>query len=126
MPRTDNLLLLSGARPGLVAAHLGGVRGPARSQRCHPDPGSELKQLLSVAGFAGIRPTASFEISSDPAEIDSVFGFRCEWFLADSTAAAAMLGRAQLDTWRDDLIGWRNDCGAFAGYAFGEALADRP
>ncbi len=95
----------------------------------HPEMGRDLKGVLEGAGFCDIRPSASFDTSSTPAEIDSVFRFLCEWFLSDEVAAAArrgLLDKLPGDAWRAALQRWRLRPDAFAGYAFGEALAKKP
>ncbi len=96
----------------------------------HPNMGRDLKAVLNRAGFCDICPAVSFDTSSTPAEIDSVFSFLSEWFLSKDVAAAAakhgLLEIFQTDAWRAAMQLWRAQPDAFAGYAFGEALAKKP
>ena len=58
-----------------------------------------------------------------------MFSFLSEWFLSKGVAAAAshgLLEKFQTDAWRAALQRWRTQPDAFAGYAFGEALAKKP
>ena len=96
----------------------------------HPQMGKDLKHHLLEAGFTDIRISASFENYSGPEQVDHFHRHLKRWFFSlDVTERAKMYGAAT-----DTLFGvieeavdqWKDRPGAWAGIAFGEALAVRP
>ena len=100
------------------------------AEDAHPQMGMRLKHHLHEAGFADIRMTASFETYATPEEIEILYGIATNWFMSLSvTESAKMYGAATDEIFEE--IGKAAEAflqhpGAFAGIAFGQALAISP
>ena len=93
----------------------------------HPELGRELKSVLVNAGFADVRATASFEPFSEDDDRTFFRGFVRGWFLSPSMKHPAIeLGLAterDFDAGAEELDRWHANPGAFAAFAWGEAVA---
>lgn len=100
------------------------------AEDAHPQLGRELKHHLHEAGFTAIRMAGSIETYSDDSELDILRAITTEWFLSfDVTEAAKLYGAATEQLFEDVAKAadqWRQSPGAFAGIAYGEAVAVRP
>ena len=96
----------------------------------HPQMGKELKRAFADAGFVDIHATASFESFTSAEDLAFLRGLIDGWFFAPETMGAAIkLGVATQDAfdgWRDGLDRWMTDSGAFAAFAWGEAIGRKP
>ncbi len=96
----------------------------------HPQMGKELKRAFADAGFVDIHATASFESFTSAEDLAFLRGLVNGWFFAPETMGAALkLGVATqvaFDEWRDGLDRWMKDPGAFAAFAWGEAIGCKP
>ncbi len=96
----------------------------------HPQMGKELKRAFADAGFADILATATFETFDSAEDLAFLRGLITGWFFAPETMEAAIkLGLATQDTfdgWRDGLDRWMTEPGAFAAFAWGEAIGRHP
>ena len=96
----------------------------------HPQMGRELKGALVAAGFADVRAGASFESYDTADDIAFLQGLITGWYFAPKTKGAAIkLGLAseeRFDDWRRSLDEWVSEPGAFAAFAWGEAIGRRP
>ncbi|MDE0231534.1 MAG: methyltransferase domain-containing protein [bacterium] len=96
----------------------------------HAQMGKDIKAHLIDTGFANLQITASFTTYSTPEEV--FFGHRIanRWLLSrEITEAAIKYGAATQTLWDDIQIGfdeWKKHPGAFAGIAYGEAVANKP
>ena len=92
----------------------------------HPQMGRELKGAFVAAGFADVRAGASFESYDTADDIDFLHGLITGWYFAPKTKGAAiehgLASEAQFDTWQRSLDDWVNEPGAFAAFAWGEAI----
>ncbi|MDE0392693.1 MAG: methyltransferase domain-containing protein [Rhodospirillales bacterium] len=92
----------------------------------HPQMGKELKAAFVEAGFADVRATASFESYDTADDLAFLHGLVNGWFFAPKTMGAAIgLGLAseeQFEGWRRSLDEWVDESGAFAAFAWGEAI----
>ena len=96
----------------------------------HPQMGKQLHHTLRAAGFSDIEATASFESFHTPEGIAFVHGFISGWFFSPQVIEAAtthgLATREQFDEWRSALDRWKEYPGAFAGFAWGEAIGRTP
>ena len=96
----------------------------------HPQMGRELKGAFVAAGFADVRAGASFESYDTADDIAFLQGLIAGWYFAPKTKGAAIkLGLAseeRFDDWRRSLDEWAKEPGAFAAFAWGEAIGRRP
>ena len=96
----------------------------------HPQMGRELKGAFVAAGFADVRAGASFESYDTADDIDFLHGLITGWYFAPKTKEAAiehgLASEAQFDTWQRSLDDWVNEPGAFAAFAWGEAIGRKP
>ena len=96
----------------------------------HPHMGRELKRMLLTAGFADIRPGASFDTFGTAQEVSFLHGFLVDWFFQPHIIAeAVVLGLAteeQYDLWRSGIDEWGHTAEAVGALAFGEAIAVSP
>ena len=96
----------------------------------HPQMGKELKRAFADAGFVDIHATASFETFTSAEDLAFLRGLVNAWFFAPEIMGAAIkLGLATqhaFDGWRDGLDQWMKDPGAFAAFAWGEAIGCKP
>ena len=96
----------------------------------HPQMGKELKSAFAEAGFVDIHATASFETFASAEDLAFLRGLIIGWFFAPETMGAAIrLGLATQDAfdgWRDGLDRWMTEPGAFAAFAWGEAIGRKP
>ena len=96
----------------------------------HAQMGKDIKAHLIDTGFANLRVTASFTTYSTPEEV--FFGHRIanRWLMSrEITEAAMKYGAATQTLWDDIQIAfdeWEKHPGAFAGIAYGEAVANKP
>ncbi len=92
----------------------------------HPQMGKELKRAFLEAGFSDISTGVSFEPFVTDEDIDFLHGFIVGWFFAPGTVEAAtkygLATEEQFNDWRALLDQWREDSGALAGFAWGEAI----
>ena len=96
----------------------------------HPQMGKELKRAFTDAGFTDIHATASFETYASAEDLVFLRGLIIGWFFTPETMVPAIkLGLAtqdMFDGWRDGLDQWMTDPGAFAAFAWGEAIGRKP
>jgi len=96
----------------------------------HPQMGKELKRAFADTGFVDIHATASFETFTSAEDLTFLRGLIDGWFFAPVTMGAAIkLGLATQDAfdgWRDGLDRWKTEPGAFAAFAWGEAIGRKP
>ncbi len=96
----------------------------------HPQMGKEIKAILHDAGFSGIRASASFEVFSEPEDLDFFHDFVIDWFFSPEVVGAAtrfgLATNEQFDEWRTLLQQWKIHPGAFGTIAWGEAVASNP
>ena len=96
----------------------------------HPQMGRELKGAFVEAGFVDVRATASFETYDTADDLAFLRGLIIGWFFSPLTMEAAMkLGLAsqeQFDRWSVSLDSWMDEPGAFAAFAWGEAIGRKP
>ncbi len=96
----------------------------------HTQMGRELKATLVEAGFVDIRASASFETYDTADDLAFLHGLITGWFFAPRTMEAAIAhgvaSEAQFDGWRRSLEQWMDEPGAFAGFAWGEAVGRKP
>ena len=100
------------------------------ANRGHPQMGKELKGAMLEAGFTGIEADASFESFSATEDVHFFHGFAAGWFFSPDVVEVitkhGLASPEQIDAWRRALDGWRDNSGAFAAIAWGEALARKP
>ena len=96
----------------------------------HTQMGRELKATFVEAGFVDIRASASFETYDTADDLAFLHGLITGWFFAPKTMEAAtkhgLASEEQFDRWRRSLDQWVNEPGAFAGFAWGEAIGRKP
>ena len=96
----------------------------------HPQMGKELKRAFLDAGFVDVAATASFEPYSSDDDLAFLRGMITGWFFAPKTMGAAiqhgLASEEQFDRWRRSLDEWVDEPGAFAGFAWGEAIGRKP
>ena len=95
----------------------------------HPQMGKELKTHIRAAGFENIQISMSFDVYSSDPDVEFIYHFANQWFLApEITEAAIKYGastRELCDQIADAYIEWRSHPGAVCGIAYGEAIANR-
>ena len=96
----------------------------------HPQMGRELKHAFVEAGFADVRASASFEPYDTAGDLAFLRGLINGWYFAPKTMGAAIkLGLAseeQFERWRRSVDEWVGEPGAFAAFAWGEAIGRKP
>ena len=96
----------------------------------HPQMGRELKRAFVNAGFADVRATASFESYDTADDLAFLHGLITGWFFSPLTMEAAikhgLASEAQFDRLRHSLDLWVEEPGAFAAFAWGEAIGRTP
>ena len=96
----------------------------------HPQMGKELKRALFDAGFTDVRATASFETYDTADDLDFLHGLIVGWFFSPLTIERAvkhgLASQEQFDRWRKSLDAWMEEPGAFAAFAWGEAIGRKP
>ncbi|MDE0231447.1 MAG: methyltransferase domain-containing protein [bacterium] len=96
----------------------------------HAQMGRDLKVHLLDNGFSNIRVTASFDVYSTPEEVELIHEVANRWFLSPEITEAAIKYGAATEKLCDDIRvaygKWRGHPGAFAGIAYGEAVANKP
>ncbi len=96
----------------------------------HPQMGKDMKEHILGEGFTDIQVNASFEIYSNPSEMDFVYNFFKSWFLSPEISEAAIKYGAATRELYDEinvtLDEWKDHPGALVGLALGEATATRP
>ena len=96
----------------------------------HPQMGKELKRAFADAEFVDIHATASFETFTSAEDLAFLRDLIIGWFFAPETMGAAIkFGLATqdaFDAWRDGLDRWMTEPGAFAAFAWGEAIGRKP
>lgn len=96
----------------------------------HPEIGKELKHTFAEAGFVEIDASASFEPYSSTEDIDFYHAFASGWFFSSQTVEATtkhgIASFKQIERWRRLLDQWKDDMGAFAAIAWGEATGIKP
>ena len=96
----------------------------------HPQMGRELKAAFVAAGFADVRATGSFESYDTADDLAFLHGLVNGWFFAPKTMGAAikhgLASEEQFDRWRGSLDQWVDEPGAFAAFAWGEAIGRKP
>ena len=96
----------------------------------HPQMGKELKRAFAGAGFVDIHATASFETFASAEDLVFLRTLIAGWFFTPETMGAAIkLGLATQDAfdgWRDGVDQWMTEPGAFAAFAWGEAIGCKP
>ena len=96
----------------------------------HPDMGMAMKDHLRDAGFANIRMSASFNTYNSPEEIAFLYDIANDWLLSSEITLAAI----KYGAWTEELSNrlrtaydrWKAHPAAFAGVAYGEAIANKP
>ena len=96
----------------------------------HPEIGLNLKNRLLTAGFTNVRASMSFSTFSEPEEISALHDLVTKGFLSPAITEAAIKYRAWTEGMtqevREAWDEWRNNPGAIATFAYGEALANNP
>ncbi len=96
----------------------------------HPQMGKELKRAFFDAGFTDVRATASFETYDTADDLDFLHGLIVGWFFSPLTMERAvkhgLASQEQFDRWRKSLDEWMDEPGAFAAFAWGEAIGRKP
>ena len=96
----------------------------------HPQMGGELKAAFVEAGFVEVRASASFETYDTADDLTFLHGLIVGWFFSPLTMQAAvkhgLASEAQFEHWRRSLDEWMEEPGAFAGFAWGEAVGRKP
>ena len=96
----------------------------------HPQMGKELKRAIFDAGFTDVRATASFETYDTADDLDFLHGLIVGWFFSPLTMERAvkhgLASQEQFDRWRKSLDAWMDEPGAFAAFAWGEAIGRKP
>ena len=96
----------------------------------HPQMGKELSRALVDAGFTDIRASASFETYSSADDLAFLHDLIVGWFFSPETIKASiklgLASRERIDGWRRSLDRWVEEPGAFAAFAWGEAIARKP
>lgn len=96
----------------------------------HPQMGKEMKTHILDAGFANIRMSASFTIYDSPEEIHFLRYNTIEWLLSSDIIDTAIKYGAWTEEMSDEVraLGdeWMERQDAFAGTAYGEAIAVKP
>ena len=96
----------------------------------HPQMGRQLKGVLLAAGFDDIQAGLAFEKFVSAADVAFFHGFVNGWFFSDATVDAAvklgLASRERFDGWQAALTEWREESGAIAAIAWGEALVRKP
>ena len=92
----------------------------------HPQMGKELARAFLEAGFADIRATASFESCGTVEDRAFLRDLITGWFFSPETIGAAakldLAGSGRFEGWRRSLDRWMDEPGAFAAFAWGEAM----
>ena len=96
----------------------------------HPLMGKGLKGHMVESGFTNIRMTGSFNVYNAPADVALIHEVAQKWFLsAEITEPAIKYGASTevlFDVMRNAFDRWKEQPGAFAALAFGEAVAGNP
>ena len=96
----------------------------------HPQIGKELKARLNDVGFTGARFTASFEVFSEPEDLDYIYEVATQWFLSQEMVETALQYGATtvelVEAMRGAYDRWKRDPGAVCVLAQGEAVAFKP
>ena len=96
----------------------------------HAQMGKELKGAFREAGFSVIQSTASFETFGTTEDVEFYHGFVVGWFFSPAVIEAAtghgLATQRQFDDWRRSLDEWKDHPGAFAAFAWGEAIGRKP
>ena len=96
----------------------------------HPQMGKQLKRVFLEAGYNDIRTGLTFEYFGSAEDVAFYHGFASNWFCSATTIDAAvkhgLATREQFDGWREALARWREEPGAIAALAWGEALGRKP
>ena len=96
----------------------------------HPQMGKELKGAFVEAGFSDVLASASFKPYTTADDLAFLHGMITGWFFADRTMDAViahgLASEAQFDGWRRSLDEWTQVPGAFAAFAWGEAIGRKP
>lgn len=96
----------------------------------HPQMGKQLKGVFQEAGDTDIEVGVTFEYFASAKDVDFYHGFVSRWICgADTAAAAVRHGLAEqqhFDGWRRALDVWKEEPGAIAALAWGEALGRKP
>ena len=96
----------------------------------HPQMGRELKGAFVEAGFVNVRATASFETYDTADDLAFLRGLIIGWFFSPLTMEATMkhglASQEQFDRWSRSLDAWMDEPGAFAAFAWGEAIGRKP
>ena len=96
----------------------------------HPQMGKELKRAFADAGLVDIHATASFETFASAEDLVFLRTLIAGWFFTPETMGAAIkLGLATQDAfdgWRGGVDQWMTEPGAFAAFAWGEAIGRKP
>ncbi len=95
-----------------------------------PNLGRRLKGVLMAAGFSDVEATASFEPFANDDDRAFLADFVRGWFLSPGMKGPAVeLGLAtedEFNAWDEAVDAWCGHPGAFATFAWGEAVARRP
>ena len=96
----------------------------------HPQMGKEMKTHIMEAGFTNIRMSASFTIYDSPEEIRFLRRNTIDWLLSSDVVEAAIKYGAWTEERSDEVRAiadeWMERPDAFAGTAYGEAIAVKP
>ena len=96
----------------------------------HPLMGKDLKNHIVEAGFMSVRTTASFNTYSAPADVALIYEVASRWFLSpEITDPAIKYGastEALFNVARNAFDSWKENPGALAALAYGEAIANKP
>ena len=96
----------------------------------HPQMGKEMKTHILEAGFRDIRMSASFTIYDSPEEILFLRRNTLDWLLSPDTVDAAVKYGAWTEEMSAEVLAiadeWMERPDAFAGTAYGEAIAVKP
>jgi SAM-dependent methyltransferase len=96
----------------------------------HPQMGIELKGAFSEAGFLDIQTSASFETFGSDVDVAFLYKYLvADVFPPARIAAVRVDGPAsqkKFEKFRRSVDEWKDHPGAFAAFAWGEAIAQKP
>lgn len=96
----------------------------------HPLIGKEIGAHLRESGFTDIRFSTVSQTYAEPHEVESLYDLVRGWFLSPQIMEPAQRYGVVLESDQQrlsaDLDVWRDTAGAFAAFAFGQAVAVSP
>ena len=96
----------------------------------HSRLGKELRGKFSEAGFVDIESAGTFESfasnADTPAFKNMMFDYVLAPAMADSAISHGLTTQEEVNKWREEIVIWESDPGAFATLAWGEAIGRKP